>query len=646
MNSVSPGLYVNELSYTQYQQAIGGTICCILGGATKGPVNKPTLCTSQGDLVSKFGPPLLTDMGIQSALQFLAGGYQLIFLRIAHTPATSDRNLAGTTGGTPAAKATGFVQFTGSTNPADGEWLTISDGTTTRKMEFDNNNALAQSGALGVTIGTTAAATMANLITALNNTGVLVAVDASSSAPRTNLTAKVGGTAGNVSITTSSSPSFAFSGMTGGAALIAGTSTNVVNIAAASPGTWGNSIQVQIIAPSVVLNAPGANFDLNVIAPPVAGSTPVVVERFTNLSLDSTTTRFIDTVLVNGVANDTPPSRYIVSDALTTGTPTTGTFILGAGGGTVGTDGVSSIVPADYVGTTNGAIPTGLKAVRNAETSEYTLLAIPGVTDATTIAGLIEHAEFRRDHLVLLDPPFGLIDTDLVSWVNGLQPGGVPNSPAVAISSSYASISWPWIKVYDSYNQKDVWTPPSGAVAGLMSASDSLSGPWLPSAGPNRGVITFAKDVERSPDQASRDLLYTNNINPLVKFPNGVERYGNVTLQRASALTQSEHARRTLIYAQKLCAGSVRYLIFDPNDSVTWRKFTSLCNTALGSIKSARGLQAFAVTCDASTNPPDQRARRVMSGQLVVQPVDIAEQIVMSFSASSTGTAFGDESVQ
>lgn len=645
-SQLSPGLYVNELDYTQFQQAIGGTVVCLIGGATKGPLNKPTLVASQGDLIAKFGPPVMTDSGLQSAILFLSGGYRLLYVRVADADVeTATRNLAGINGGTAAVKASGFVQFNTNTNQPDAETITISDGTTSKIFEFDGDNSIV-GGHIGVAIGTTAAATMSNLITAINNSAVQVtATDATTTTPRATIRAKVGGTAANVAITTSVSPSASLivSGLSSGAAAVAGTSVNVLEIMAATPGSWGNSVQVQITVPSVDTTAPDGSFDLTVIAPPSFGADATIVERFVALTLDSASLRFVDSALLNGIANEVGASRYVNSDALTTGVPTAGTFTLGAGGGVVGADGISGLVAADYVGTISGNVATGLKSVRNAESVEYSVLAIPGVSHEAVIAAAITQAEARADHLYLVDPPIGLSTSDMADWINGNQPSGVPNAPATIVASSYASVSFPWLKTFDPYNKKNVWVPPSAATAQVMAISDSKGGPWLPSAGPNRGVVRGATDLEFSPDQAARDTLYQANVNAFVKFSGGIERYGNKTLQRGISITQSEHARRTLIMAQKLCAGSVRYIMFDPTDAVTWRKFETLCNTALSSIAAQRGLANFAVRCNASTNPPELQAQRVMAGQLVAQPVNVAEQIVMSFASSTTGTAFSNE---
>lgn len=644
-NRTAPGLYFQELDFTSYAEVLGNTRVAVVGGARKGPIGKPTICTSEGSLIQKFGKPLSTDYGLLSALEAIRGGSQVVYLRVANSPATSSRTFAGTTGGTAAVKAAGTVTFTASANPADGDNITIGDGTNSRTFEFDSNGAIT-GGRVGVLIGTTAAATMSNFINALNNSILAVtAVDATVTVPVANLTADTAGTAGNVTITKVGT-NITVTGMAGGAAAVAGSSGSVMTVTAASPGSWGNDVQVEVIKPSTVVGAVSTSFDLNVYAPSEPGATPSLVERFRNLTLTVTDSRFVETAIANGIADEQTASDYIRVDALTTGSPdAVGATTLGQGGGTVGTDGVSGLVPADYVGTVTAGGATGLQAIADPDQNEFNVLAIPGNTHQTVVNAAIALAESRADFIYLVDVPFGVSADDAVSWVNGQQPAGVPNSPASALNSSYAAAFAPWMKKYDPYNKVDIWLPPSGFVAGAFGRTDRTAGPWFAVAGPTRGLVRGVT-LEYSPPRATQDLMIgDNNLNPLVDRGGvGVIINGNKTLQRSASMTQDLHVRRMLNHAKKLIATSVLYLQWEPNDSTTWHKFELLCNAPLAGIAAGRGLVQFQVVCNESTNPPELRAQKTMRGKLVVQPQGVAEKISFDFSITSTGTVFSDDS--
>lgn len=639
----SPGVYMNEVTFNQNATALAGTTVLFVGGATKGPLNKPTLCSTEGSFVQKFGPPLLNDSGGQAAIRYLKKGRRLFYLRVAHSAATSDRDIPGTSGGTAASPATGTITFTGGTNPSDAQTITISDGTTSKVFEFDSTGAFT-SGHVGVLIGASAAATMVNLLAAINNSPVQInAVDATLTVPAAALTARAGGTAGNVTITTSASPPYAVTGMAGGANAVAGSGVSVMNAAATSPGSWGQNIAVTFVVPSSVTGAAGSSFDLIVTAPLQPGSVASQVERWVNLSLTPGNARFAPSALANGLADERGASQYVAIDALTTGAPTAGTYALGVSGGTVGTDGISGLTASDYIGTMSGSTATGLQAAANSESLNVTALAVPGVTHQAVVVEGLTVAGNRGDCVYLVDVPFGIDSDDAVSWVEGEQPGGVPNSPSTPLSSDYGFVVGPWIKVYDSYNAQDVWVPPSGDVAGLMALADSAVGPWSPIAGLTYGIVTQAEDLEYSPSQAQRESMVGDGfVNPLVRFVGqGIVLMGDKTLGRDATATGSLAARRTLNYAKTIIRSVINYLVFAPNDPITQSKFEVLCNTPLSQISAGRGIQQYQVVCNASTNPPDGDPK-TMYGQLLMQLTPLADKIVLSFATTQDGTSFAN----
>lgn len=84
---------------------------------------------------------------------------------VAVTKVGANITVTGMSGGSVSAKATGTIQLTGL--PADGNTVTIGDGTTTITFEFDNNASVG-GGNTSVTIGATVMATLDALIAAIN----------------------------------------------------------------------------------------------------------------------------------------------------------------------------------------------------------------------------------------------------------------------------------------------------------------------------------------------------------------------------------------------------------------------------------------------------------------------------------------------
>lgn len=760
MPFVAAGVRIREFDFTEFSQALGLARFAVIGGASKGPLNTPTELTSEAEMVRVFGKPVLTDYALQALVDFFKRGNSAIFVRVANGSVVADRPIPGVDGGVAAVKATGNISFTATTNPLDGETITlrknvptlalnndnngaagnvaialagvgvatriassgmsggavtlpasgslkligsaqpldgdqviISDGTTVVTFEFDSNasvvqtptlrqvvigadsyatlaalivainaaafnvssvssvvsktfefdnNAVVTGGNVGVLIGATAAATLLNFISAVNAQVLLLgiaAVDGTSTIPQANFTQAVGGIDGNAAIGETGAQ-IGLAGFSGGVDAIAGSAMTVMGLYASSPGTWGNSLKAIIQATSTI-NAPAGSFDLLIQAPVDDAGNTAIVERFNALSLVPTSPRYIELVLANGIAGEVNKSEYLTADALVAaGSPSAGTYSIGVAPGNPGQDGISGLLPADYIGIVTGQTHTGLKALSNPEKTDYNLLAIPGVVHKDVIQAVMDLTIQRGDFLYIVDTPFGLSRAQVIDWHNGLA-GYVANSPTSPLDSSYATLWWSWQRRYDNYNKQDVWLPASGFVAQACAYTDDVAGPWFPVAGHNRGVLDTDK-CEYSPDLAERETLVggSNRINPIVEFLTGITLFGNRTLQRKESALADIHVRRLLVYAEKLVANSVKALVFEPSDTFTWRKFELLVNPILQNIQDARGLEKFKVICDETTNPPALRNQRRMNGKILLKPFSAAEVIEVDFALFAAGAEF------
>jgi len=748
----SAAVVVREFDFTAYAAALGLATLAVIGGASKGALNKPRLFTSEPELIAYHGAPLDNDSALHAALAFLRKGNKLIFTRIANGATTADYPLAGLTGAVPAVKATATIAFSSSINPADGDTVTvtggratltlendavgalgnvavtqtrsalvitgmsggsasakatgklvfvtqpadgntvtISDGTTSRTFEFDSNasvgggntsvtigadvyataaaletaidayafnvsatdatvktvfefdsNAAYTSGRIGVTIGTTSAATLLNLITALsNNASAIGAVpsDSTTTVPQLTLTRTTGGVNGNAPLLKSGT-NIVITGFSGGVDAVTGTAATVGGLYAASPGSWGNDLVAKIQA-TTTIGAPSGNFDLLVFAPVDDSGTLLQVERFNNLSIDSTSDRFIEDALASGIRGEVAASNYLRADIFAgTSAVGAGTITLGISPGNAGSDGVSSLTAADYIGTVSGNTSTGLKALSNPESVQFNILAVPGKSHKDILNAALALVEKRGDAIFIIDPPFGLTRDQVIDWHNGTSTV-VANAPTVPFNSSYAAVYWPWCQRYDQYLKKDIWQPPSGFVAAAYAYTDKVAGPWYAPAGHNRGPID-AEDIETSPDETDRDLLNagSNVINPIVRFPDGIKIYGNRTTQRRATDLDSVHVRRLLLYAEALVANSVKFLLFDPNNELTWRNFVLMVNPILENIKANQRVEDFRVVCDATTNPPNLRQQKTMNGKILIKAIGAAEIIEVDFALFASGAEF------
>ena len=311
-----------------------------------------------------------------------------------------------------------------------------------------------------------------------------------------------------------------------------------------------------------------------------------------------------------------------------------------------GTDGGAGVVQdGDYIGTVINGVRTGLKTLANNEELDLNLLTVPGVSHAAVLYEMETVCRTRGDTMAVFDCPFGLDRDGIIAWHNG--EGGGDKDPAQALNTSYAALYWPWVQVYDAYNEIEVWIPPSGHILGVCAHTDNVSECWFAPAGLNRGML---RDVLRLEPQArttlgDREFLYAGGrrgrINPLVNFRGiGITVWGQRTLQVKPTALDRVNVRRLLLYLRKVVASTLLYLTFEPNDPETWRWFVNLVTPIMQSVQSRRGVRQYSVVCDESTNTPDIVEQNHMLGKIFLVPTKVAEVIEVQFVIQPQGATF------
>ncbi len=337
----------------------------------------------------------------------------------------------------------------------------------------------------------------------------------------------------------------------------------------------------------------------------------------------------------NCAANINGISKYLTVTNITSGSP--GEPINQEVSLAGGSDGIIGLGDSDIVGTTTGAVRTGLKLFANPEAVDINLLCSPGFASTNVNLEMLQLCEARADALALIDPPYGLNHQEVTDWHNGLSPGDY------AYNSSYGALYWAWQQVFDENNRADIWTAPSGHAARVMAENDAVAFEWFAPAGSTRGRVKSSKSTEQSPDLGERNLLYGpgNNVNPIVDFVNdGIMVYGQKTLQRTASALDRINVRRMLLSIRKVVASVARPLVFEPGDQITRRQFIATVTPPLRRIATNRGLRDFLVVCDDSNNPASLQDQNRMAGKIFLKPVKTTEIIEVGFITTSQGANF------
>lgn len=302
----------------------------------------------------------------------------------------------------------------------------------------------------------------------------------------------------------------------------------------------------------------------------------------------------------------------------------------------------SSEIDAAVIG--NSATSTGIYTIQNQESYDTNLLCTPGFNSGAVIGQCIQLAEARGDMLYLVDPPFGLRPQQVVDWHNGMLTSDI----STALNSSYAALYWGWIKVFDQFNQQDIWVPPSGHVAAVYSRTARDAEQWYAPAGLNRGRILTALELEFNPSNAERDLLYGsgNAVNAIVSFPNeGAVVWGQRTLQRADTALDRVNVRMLLIYLKKNMIQLLRQFIFEPNTENLWAQVRAAINPFLSDVMARNGVDGYKLICDASNNTPERRDRNQLWVSVFVKPTRTVEFVALNLVVLQSSATFQSEEV-
>jgi len=606
---LSPGVYTRETDFSFYIKQISTSACGMIGIAEKGPINSPTLVTSWEQFVRKFGSYIADGYLAYAARAFFDNGGQVLYVNRIESydwPTDPDSLLA-------CKSMAGLMD-------REGVAASLTTGTTGNRITWRAKNT----GTAGNSIQIAAVKSGNNTPLSVSVSGLVITVnlatDASGNATSTcsqvvtavNNHASASALIQATQVDYGVVAPFAATSLTGGQ-----NARNSINFYALSEGTWGNNLSVEI-ADSTVDSANLFNLTVR-----YKGD---VVESFRDLSMDPAHQSYVGTAI-------NERSEYVtVYDFETATTPALRRPLAGAFALSYGEDGIDYISDSSYIG--DPGIHTGLYAFDSIE--DLNILLVPGVTTVAVIQAGIAYAENRKDILFIADAPLYLNPLQAVDFRKGR--GAYSHT---AFNSSYAALYHPWIEISDPLTSKKKLVPPTGAVAGCIARSDDKAEVWYAPAGIDRGRVFNALSLAYKTSRGERDVLYPEGVNVIASFPDtGINIWGQRTLQSQPSATDRINVRRLMMYVEEVISQSSRFVVFEPNNSQTWRALVRLITPFLQNIKSKGGFYDFRVQCDEESNPPAVIDRNEMVCRVFVKPTKTAEFVELNFILTATGASF------
>jgi phage tail sheath protein FI len=208
-------------------------------------------------------------------------------------------------------------------------------------------------------------------------------------------------------------------------------------------------------------------------------------------------------------------------------------------------------------------------------------------------------------------------------------------------NSSYVATYSNWLNVYDKWNSKHRWVPCSGHVAGIYANTDDVSEAWFAPAGLNRGILNQVRKLAWNPVKGERDILYKNGLNPIVSFPGqGKVVWGQKNMLDKTSAFNRVNVRRLFIIIGKAISTSLKYFLFEPNDTFTRLSIINMIDPFLRDIVARRGIFDYLIVCDERNNTAERIDRNELWCDIYIKPTRTAEFIVLNLIATKTGASF------
>ena len=633
----------------------------IIGPTTKGPVEIPTIVTTYSEYLTRFGDTFTSGSQVYSYLTsisaynyFQNGGTTLLVTRVtsgSFSPAVSS-NL-------PNSLESGVIST--DINALSGS-LTLATGSA-------GTYAISGSGGTGTLFTasiTLTSGTGISSITATSGTGYLI---------------------GDVITIPSQSLGYG-AGVVGTDMLITLVADDIVNqnaftLETLSEGVIMNSTSTQNTDGSLVSGSID-NLRYQITSPDTSSGTfsllvrrgnddtinPIVLETWTDLSLDPISPNYIEKIIGNQIESIQQDGDYYVD--LTGNYPNQSNYIRvkqvnyptpnyldnagnakneytssipiassGSFGGAVGSN--IPTTAGNYYNNIDNLNTQGLQAsdydqsvalLANTDEFKYNYISVPGLikgftSHSSTLSSLVANCQSRGDTLAIID---------LVEYQSNLIP---VTTQATSVNNSYAAAYWPWVQTLDPFTAQQIWVPASTMIPGVYAFNDASAEVWNAPAGTLRGSIATATRAERKLTKTNRDDLYKANVNPITTSPNtGVTVFGQKTLKKKQSATDRVGVRRLLIELKTQIGNMAENLVFEQNTVATRNDFLSQVNPYLSSIQQRQGLTDYKVIMDDSNNTSNVIDNNQLVGAIYIQPTKTAEFITLSFNITPTGATF------
>lgn len=290
----------------------------------------------------------------------------------------------------------------------------------------------------------------------------------------------------------------------------------------------------------------------------------------------------------------------------------------------------------DGAAVTSGNMIQALHYLTNTNEFKIKVIGDSGFTAPEYQLALTQFAEKRADCMAVLSSPL----TKQVNADTSSQEVVNYSKFEANFNTSWAAMFAPHVKIYDEFNDRTVWISPDSAAMRAIVDTASNFEVWYPPAGNRRGVVA-ALDTKIHYVDADQDLLYDNNVNPIIfEEGKGIKIWGQKTLYKTPSMLDRINVRMLLITIGPVIQDLLYEFLFEFNDEATRASVRALINSYMNRVKAKRGVVDFRVVCDETNNTAQEIDEHKLVVDLLVCPNSSIEFIPFTIGITNNSISF------
>lgn len=273
-------------------------------------------------------------------------------------------------------------------------------------------------------------------------------------------------------------------------------------------------------------------------------------------------------------------------------------------------------------GVTAARIVLGWQAIKALEEDFRVCLAL-GQTDVSVATELATIATTRDYNVSVVDGVNAAVST-LTSFRG-----------TFSVSHSRAMIGAEWHLQKDSFNNVDIYLPPSSVIGALIGRNRETD-PFKPFAGLRRGTF-ICNGLSRMYSKTDLDTLLDKQINPLTRWGSAYVLLDNLTTQTFKSVLSNMNTRFLFDHITEVATDYLMAFIHEYNDDSTREIITDGLQRFLDTLVDSDDLIEALVICNVDNNPSAIIDAEKLVCDLYLKPPRAAKFIHVNLIAVASG---------